>query len=157
MPTVIKGEPKGSGVRLAIAVSRFNKPITDRLFEGALGALRQCGVDVDRILVAWVPGAFELPTACRWLADRADVDGVVALGAVIRGETSHFDYICAEAARGLGAVARRSGKPVTFGVLTCETTTQAMERSGPEIGNKGAEAALAALEMVSLRRLLGTE
>lgn len=157
MPTVIKGEPEGSGIRVAVAVSRFNELITHRLLEGALGALRQHGVAEEHVTVAWVPGAFELPTACRWLADRADVDAVVALGAVIRGETSHFDHICAEAARGLGAVARESGKPVTFGVLTCETTTQAMERSGPEVGNKGAEAALAALEMVSLRRRLQAE
>ena len=154
MPSVIKGDVTGSGRRIAIAVSRFNELITQRLLEGALGTLRQRGVAEEAVTVAWVPGAFELPLACRWLSDSGRFDAILALGAVIRGETSHFDYICAEVARGLAEVGRTGGVPVAFGVLTCETTTQAMERSGPEVGNKGAEAALAALEMAALAERL---
>ena len=144
-----------AGARVGIVAARFNDGVVSRLLEGALDTLDRHGLDRDEVHVVRVPGAFELPLATRWLARRGDLDAVIALGAVIRGDTPHFDYVCAEAARGIQAASVETGVPVIFGVLTCDDAVQADARAGGEHGNKGSETALAALEMVSLRRRLG--
>lgn len=143
------------GACISIVAARFNDAVVSRLLEGALDTLARHGLSRDDTLVARVPGAFELPLAARWIARSAGSDAVIALGAVIRGDTPHFDYVCAEAARGIQAASAETGIPVIFGVLTCDDRAQADARAGGEHGNKGCEAALAALEMVSLRRRLG--
>lgn len=147
--------PDGAGVRVGLAVARFNATVTDMLLEGCLAALAEHGVDDGDITVVRVPGAWELPGACRRLA--ADHHAVIALGAVIRGETAHFDFISAECARGLGQVAADTGVPVGFGVLTADNAGQAMKRADPARRDKGREAALAALEMVAVHRALDRE
>lgn len=144
-----------AGARVGIVAARFNDGVVSRLLDGALDTLSRYGLDRDEVLVVRVPGAFELPLAARWLARRGDLDAVIALGAVIRGDTPHFDYVCAEAARGVQAASVDTDVPAIFGVLTCDDRAQADARAGGGHGNKGSEAALAALEMVSLRRRLG--
>jgi 6,7-dimethyl-8-ribityllumazine synthase len=144
--------PKGA--RFAIVASRFNHFIVDRLVEGAVDALVRHGADAKDVTVVRVPGAFELPLAVRRLAASKKVDAVIALGAVIRGATPHFDYVAGEAAKGIGAVAAASDVPVAFGVLTTESIEQAVERAGTKQGNKGWDAAVSAIEMVSLLRAL---
>ena len=148
-------EYDADGARIGVIAARFNDRIVSRLLEGALDTLSRYGLDRDEVPVVRVPGAFELPLAARWLVRRGGIDAVIALGAVIRGDTPHFDYVCAEAARGVQAASVETGVPVLFGVLTCDDRAQADARAGGEHGNKGREAALAALEMVSLRRRLG--
>ena len=147
--SILKGDLQAGAGRYAIAMSRFNSFIVDRLLDGALGALLAQGVARERITIVQVPGAWELPLAVASLARRQDIDGVIALGTVIRGETAHFDYVAGECVAGLNRIMQDSGKPVTLGVLTVETVEQAEARSCPS-DNKGAEAALAAMEMVSL-------
>ncbi len=153
MVQTIQGTLDGNGRKFAIAIARFNSLVTDRLRDGAIDALTRHGVAADDIRVVWVPGAFELPVVCRWLAD-TDADAVIALGAVIRGSTTHYDHVCNQAARGILDASVQSGKPVSFGVLTCETLEQALERAGSKAGNKGADAALAALEMLAVKSAL---
>jgi 6,7-dimethyl-8-ribityllumazine synthase len=148
--TTYEGRVDGSGRRFALVASRFNEIVTDLLVTGASKELRRNGVDPEGIDVAWVPGSFELPVAAAKLARTGRYAGIVALGAVIRGSTPHFDYVAGEAAGGLGAVARETGVPVAFGVLTTETLEQALDRAGGKAGNKGAEAARTALEMAGL-------
>jgi 6,7-dimethyl-8-ribityllumazine synthase len=138
-----------------IVASRFNKYIVDALVSGCSDVLRRHGVADDRQTLVWVPGAWELPVAARALAQRADIHAVIALGAVIRGATAHFDYVASGCAQGLAAVGAGTGKPVIFGVLTVDTIEQAIERAGTKDGNKGADAALAAIEMVSVLGQLG--
>ena len=138
--------------RFAIVVSRFNEPVTSRLLAGALDLFRERGVPEDRVRVLWVPGAFELPIACQELARQGGFDALVALGAVIRGETSHYEYVCSEAARGLMDVGLQQSLPVIFGVLTTDNADQAFARAGGAKGNKGADAAAAALELCSQLR-----
>jgi 6,7-dimethyl-8-ribityllumazine synthase len=140
--------------RFAIVASRFNHAIVDRLVDGALDCLRRHGVPDTQVELIKVPGAFELPVVCRRVARTGSVQAVIALGAVIRGATPHFDYVAGEAARGLGQVALETGVPIAFGLLTTETIEQAVERSGTKAGNKGWEAALTALEMTSLWSVL---
>jgi 6,7-dimethyl-8-ribityllumazine synthase len=142
------------GARFGIAVSRFNHFITDRLLEGALDGLARHGVPPSAVVVVRVPGSFEIPLAVRRLAASRKVDAVIALGAVIRGATSHFDYVAGEVAKGCAAVSNETQVPVIFGVLTTDTVEQAIERAGTKAGNKGWEAALAAIEMVNLRRAM---
>jgi 6,7-dimethyl-8-ribityllumazine synthase len=144
------GTPSGERRRVAVAASRFNAAVTQRLVDGALDALTRHGVAFDRIDVIWVPGAWELPIATRRLLETDRYDAVVALGAVIRGETPHFDYVAAEAARGLQQAAADYERAVAFGVLTCDTLEQALARAGGDHGNKGWDAALAALETADL-------
>jgi 6,7-dimethyl-8-ribityllumazine synthase len=145
------------GDRYAVVVSRFNRAITERLAEGAREALESHGVAPSAIDIVWVPGAFEIPWIARRLA-APPYAAVVCLGAVIRGETPHFDFVAGQAAQGVAQVAREASVPVVFGVLTCDTAEQARERAGGKAGNKGEDAALAALEMVDLsRRLPKTE
>jgi 6,7-dimethyl-8-ribityllumazine synthase len=152
---VIEGNlvaPKGT--RIAIVASRFNHFVVDRLVEGAVDALLRHGVEAKNVTVVRVPGAWELPLVARRLAASDKIDAVVALGAVIRGATSHFEYVAGEAAKGLAAAAHSATVPILFGVLTTETIEQAIERAGTKAGNKGWDAAVAALEMVSLGRAL---
>jgi len=145
-----EGLPSGVGRRVAVVASRFNEPIVKKLVDGALQALLKYGVVFEDIDVVWVPGAWELPVAARWLLASERYDGIVAVGAVIRGETAHFDYIAGEASKGLAAASAESETPIGFGVLTCDTEEQAEARAGGEHGNKGWDAAVATLEMVDL-------
>ena len=149
-----RGTLEGQGLRVAIAVSRYNESVTRGLLEGALAALAECGVPPGAVGVAHVPGALELPIVARELALGGRWDAVVALGAVIRGETDHYAYVCAESARGCAAVALETGVPVAFGVLTCETLAQARDRSTTPAKNKGGEAARSAVETANLLRSL---
>jgi len=152
---VIEGNlvaPKGA--RFAIVASRFNHFVVDRLVEGAVDALLRHGVDAKSVTVVRVPGAWELPLVARRLAASSKVDAVIALGAVIRGSTPHFEYVAGEAAKGLAAAAHSAAVPILFGVLTTETIEQAIERAGTKAGNKGWDAAVGAIEMVALARAL---
>jgi 6,7-dimethyl-8-ribityllumazine synthase len=151
MVRVIEGDLQGQGIKVSIVVSRFNGFVTDRLLEGALDALRRHGVEEKGITVVRVPGAFEIPLGVRRAAGMK-VDAVIALGALIRGGTPHFDYLSAEVTKGVAQVMLDTGIPVSFGVLTTDTVEQAIERAGAKAGNKGAEAAQSALEMASLLR-----
>jgi 6,7-dimethyl-8-ribityllumazine synthase len=150
MSPEFSGAPRGQGRRCAVLVSRFNEVITQRLLEGALDALVRHGVAFDDVDVFWVPGAWELPAAARRVAASERYDALVALGAVIRGDTPHFDYVAGEASRGLAAASADFDVPIAFGVLTCDTMAQAEARAGGEHGNKGWDSALAALEMADL-------
>jgi 6,7-dimethyl-8-ribityllumazine synthase len=144
------GSPDGNGRRFAIAVSRFNESITTKLVAGALDALTRHGTSIDDIDVMWVPGAWELPMIARRLLSSDRYHAIVAIGAVIRGDTPHFDIVAGEASRGLAAVSAEYDVPVTMGVLTCDTMDQAEARAGGAHGNKGWDAAMAALELVDL-------
>ncbi len=150
MRRVYEGSIDGRGRRIAIAASRFNRLVTDPLVAGATEELRRHGVASDQVDLAWVPGAFELPLVAERLAASGRYAAVVAIGAVVRGATPHFDHVAGQAAAGLAAVTRSTGVPVAFGVLTCDTMEQALDRAGGKAGNKGAEAALCALEMAGL-------
>ena len=150
MRRVYEGSIDGRGRRVAIAASRFNRLVTDPLVAGAVSELRRHGVEEAHVDLAWVPGAFELPLAAERLAATGRYAAVVAIGAVVRGATPHFDHVAGQAAAGLAAVTRASGVPVAFGVLTCDTMEQALDRAGGKAGNKGAEAAVCALEMAGL-------
>lgn len=143
-----------SDVKIGIVVARFNDLITSRLLEGAKGLLARRGVSPASIVVTEVPGAYETPLVARWLFEHARVDGVVALGAVIRGATDHYDYVCSTASKGLMNVQMSHGRPVGFGILTCDTLEQAFDRAGGKLGNKGAETAETVLEMVLLKKSL---
>ena len=144
------GTPHGAGRKVAIAVSRFNEDVTQKLVDGALDALTRHKVALDDIDVVWVPGAWELGVVVRRLLSMDRYDAVVALGAVIRGETPHFDYVAGESASSLQQASAEFETPVSFGVLTCDTTEQALARAGGDHGNKGWDAAMAALEMIDL-------
>jgi 6,7-dimethyl-8-ribityllumazine synthase len=157
MGRIIQGSLDGRGRRVAIAASRFNRLITDLLVAGAAEELRRHGVGETDLDVAWVPGAFELPLAVERLAGTGRYAGVVAIGAVVRGSTPHFEHVAGQAAAGLAAVTRSTGVPVAFGVLTCDTMEQALDRAGGKAGNKGAEAALTVLEMAGLLEAIDKE
>jgi 6,7-dimethyl-8-ribityllumazine synthase len=146
---------EAAGLRVVILAARFNAQVTDRLLEGAVKALREHGAEADDIETWRVPGAWELPQAAARAANAGRFDAIVALGCVIRGQTPHFEYVCTEATLGLGAVARDGGVPLAFGVLTTDDLGQAMARAGDGPDNKGYEAAMAVLEMVSVFRGLG--
>ena len=145
-------EPDGRGLRVALACSRFNGGITVRLAEGALAGAAECGIDPSDVTVAWTPGAFELPLLARGFATGGAVDAVVCLGAVIRGETGHYDLVAGQCAAGIQQVQLETGVPVAFGVLTTDDVDQALARSEPDRSNKGREALLTAVEMVQLLR-----
>lgn len=148
---VIEGVVAAPNARVAIAIARFNHFINDSLLDGAVDALKRIGqLKDENITVVWVPGAYELPLAVSALADSKNYDAVVALGTVIRGGTAHFEFVAGECSAGLSAVAARTALPVAFGVLTTESIEQAIERAGTKAGNKGAEAALTALEMINV-------
>jgi len=149
------GLTASAGSRFGIVVGRFNDFISERLLAAAIDTLRRHGVTESDITVAWAPGAFELPLAAKRLAESGRVEAVIALGCVIRGATPHFDFVAGECAKGLSSVALGSGLPVAFGVLTVDSIEQAIERAGTKAGNKGADAALSALEMVNLLAAIG--
>lgn len=151
-PVALEGDLSAAGMRFAIVVSRWNAVVTDRLLDGALDALLRSGADRSDIAVIRVPGAWEIPAAARACAKAGRVDAIVALGCLLRGETAHYEAIYNEVARGIGQSQQETGLPHSFGVLTCETLEQALNRAGIKAGNKGFEAACAAIEMVSLRR-----
>ena len=146
----VEGKLSGVGLKFALVVSRFNSFITERLLEGALDCLRRQGVAEDDLMVARVPGAWEIPVVVKRLAQSKAYDGVICLGAVIRGSTPHFDYVAAEVSKGIAMVSLESGLPISFGILTTDTLEQAIERAGSKAGNKGFAAAEAAIEMVNL-------
>lgn len=153
--TEFEGSLDGSGLRVCVVVARWNSFVTSRLLEGARIGLRERGVSPDEVTVAWVPGAFEVPTAAKWAAESGQFDAVICLGAVIRGETAHFEYVAGGAAEGIASVSLATGVPVIFGVLTVDSVEQAMDRAGGKDGHKGDEAAQAAIEMANLRRMFG--
>lgn len=154
MPTFIEGQLDAEDARFGVVVSRFNSFLTEQLLEGALDALRRQGADMDRVLVARCPGAFEVPVVARKMAKSGDVDAVICLSVVIRGETSHYDHVVSGLTNGCNQVMQDTGVPVLFGAVTAEDLQQAIERSGTKAGNKGADAAVAAIEMVDLLRRL---
>lgn len=154
MPRVLEGKLVDKGGRYALVAARFNEFIVEKLVSGAVDTLLRHGAEDANIDIVRVPGAFELGVVCKRLADSGDYDAIIALGCVIRGGTAHFDYVAGEAAKGLAAAGMGSGVPVIFGVLTTESIEQAIERAGTKMGNKGAEAALSAIEMVDLMRKL---
>ena len=151
---VFEGKLVSETIRVGIVAARFNEFITSKLLGGALDGLKRHGVSEDDIDVAWVPGAFEIPLIASKMAKSGKYDAVIALGAVIRGSTSHYDYVCSEVSKGVAAVAMNSDIPVMFGVLTTDTIEQAIERAGTKAGNKGADCAQGAIEMVNLIRAL---
>jgi 6,7-dimethyl-8-ribityllumazine synthase len=153
-PRSINGELTASGLRFGIVVSRFNSFITDRLLAAAVDALERAGAVSENVDVIRVPGAFELPLAAKKLAATGRYDALVAIGCVLRGETTHYDYVCSETARGLQLAQMDTGLPIIFCVLTCDTLEQAIDRAGLKGGNKGFEAGLAAVEMAQLSRKL---
>jgi 6,7-dimethyl-8-ribityllumazine synthase len=152
--TIIEGDLSAKGLRFAIIVGRFNSFVTDRLLAGALDALTRSGCAQENIEIVKVPGSWEMPVVARELARAKKYDAIVALGAVIRGDTPHFDYVAGEMAHGLAQVAAESGIPVGFGVLTTNTVEQAVDRAGAKGGNKGFDAAMSAIEMANLMRRL---
>lgn len=151
---MIQGQLNSTGMRFAIVASRFNDFVTSRLLSGALDALERTGTVESDITVVRVPGSFEIPLATKKLAQSKKYDAIICLGTLIRGETPHFDYISSEVTKGIGSVCLESGTPVAFGVLTTDSVEQAIERAGMKSGNKGSEAALAAVEMASLLKQL---
>ena len=152
---VFDGILTAEGMKFGIVASRFNEFITSKLLSGAMDCLRRHGADEEKIDVAWVPGAFEMPLIASKMAKSGAYDAVICLGAVIRGSTSHYDYVCSEVSKGIASVSLSSGVPVMFGVLTTENIEQAVERAGTKAGNKGYDCALGAVEMVGLIRSMG--
>ena len=154
MPKIIEGKLDAKGLRFGLLVSRFNSFVSDRLVEGAIDALLRHGAEKDDINIVRVPGAFEIPPTAKQMAESERYDAIVCLGAVIRGATPHFEYVSAEVSKGVASVSIDSGIPVTFGVLTTDTIEQAIERAGSKAGNKGFDAAVAAVEMANLYKAL---
>ncbi|MBM3724145.1 MAG: 6,7-dimethyl-8-ribityllumazine synthase [Acidobacteria bacterium] len=154
VPNAIEGQLDAQGLKLAIVVSRFNSFITQRLVEGALDAIGRSGGDPSKIEIVRVPGSWEMPIVTRELALQKRHDAIICLGAVIRGETPHFDYVAGQAASGLAQIATETGVPVAFGILTTNTVEQAIDRAGAKAGNKGFDAAITAIEMANLLRRL---
>ena len=150
MPKIYEGNLIGSGLTFAIVVSRFNSFITDRLLEGALDTLKRHGVDLDDVSVFRTPGSYEIPSTAKRLADIGKFNAIICLGAVIRGATPHFDYVAGESASGIAQVSYATGIPTIFGIITTDTINQAIERAGAKSGNKGSEAATAAIELINL-------
>ena len=155
MANIIEGNITAEGLRFAIVASRFNEFITAKLLDGALDMLRRHGAAEDAVDVVWVPGAFEIPLAAKKLAASGKYDAVICVGAVIRGATSHYDYVCSEVSKGVAQAGLSTGVPVIFGVVTTENIEQAVERAGTKAGNKGADGAMAAMEMANLLKKIG--
>ena len=150
MPNVCEGNLIGTGLKIGIVVSRFNSFITSKLLDGALDALKRHGVADDDVDIAWVPGSYEIPFITKKLAEGRKYDAIICLGAVIRGATPHFEYVASESAKGIAQVGLQTGVPIIYGVITTDTIEQAIERAGTKTGNKGADAAVSAIEMVNL-------
>jgi 6,7-dimethyl-8-ribityllumazine synthase len=155
MPNIIEGQFTATGMKFALVVSRFNHFITDRLVEGCLDVLVRHGASDSDITLVRVPGSFEVPPVVKRLAKSGRHDAVIALGAIIRGDTPHFDFLAAEVTKGIAQAGMESDTPVIYGVITTDTLEQAIERAGTKAGNKGADAAMSAIEMVDLRKRLG--
>jgi 6,7-dimethyl-8-ribityllumazine synthase len=153
MGKVFEAQLIGSGLKVGIVVGRFNEFITSKLLDGALDGLKRHGVSEDDVDVAWVPGAFEIPLIAKKLVQTGKYDAVIGLGTVIRGATSHYDFVCNEAAKGMASVSLESGIPVIFGLLTTENIEQAIERAGTKAGNKGYDSAVSAIEMANLGKI----
>jgi len=153
--TIIEGNETGNDVKVAIVASCYNSFVVDRLLDGCINTLKSCGVKKSDITLVRVPRAFEIPITVKRLAVKGSVNAIISLGAIIRGETSHFDYIASECTRGLSSIALQTDIPVIFGVLTVENSQQALDRSGDEESNKGCEAANTALQMISVLRKIG--
>ena len=151
---ILEGQLLAEGLKIGIVVSRFNEFITTKLLSGAEDTLRRHGANEDDITVAWVPGAFEIPLIAKKMAKSGKYDGIIALGAVIRGATSHYDYVCNEVSKGIALVNMETEVPTAFGVVTTENIEQAVERAGTKAGNKGSDAAMAVIEMVNLAKQL---
>lgn len=149
---ILEGFYEGKGLKIAIVASRFNEFITSKLVSGAEDCLRRHNVNEDDMTLAWVPGAFEIPLMAKKLAKSGNYDAVICVGAVIRGATSHYDYVCAEVSKGIASVSLETEVPVLFGVLTTDTIEQAIERAGTKAGNKGYDCAMSALELVQVLR-----
>ena len=147
---ILEGNLTGQGFKFGIVVGRFNEFIGSKLLSGAIDCLKRHGVEEDNIDVAWVPGAFEIPLIAKKIAKKEKYDGVICLGAVIRGATSHYDYVCSEVSKGIANSSLECEKPIIFGVLTTDSIEQAIERAGTKSGNKGYDSAMAAIEMVNL-------
>ena len=152
---VYEGKIVSGDIKIGIVAARFNEFIVSKLLGGALDALKRHDISEDNISVAWVPGAFEIPLAAQKMAKSGKYDAVIALGAVIRGSTTHYDYVCSEVSKGIANVSLQTGVPVMFGVLTTENIEQAIERAGTKAGNKGFDCAVGAIEMVNLLREMG--
>lgn len=150
MPNIYEGNLIGTNLKIGIVVSRFNSFITTKLLDGALDALKRHGVDEADVDICWTPGSFEIPTTAKRLAEKGRYDAVICIGAVIRGATPHFDFVANESAKGIAQVSLNTGIPVIYGVITTDTIEQAIERAGTKAGNKGAEAAVTAIEMANL-------
>ena len=150
----IEGHLSADGLHFAIVVSRFNSLVTERLLGGALDAITRCGGSAETVDVVRVPGSWEQPVVVKVLLEQARYDAVICLGAVIRGDTPHFDYVASEAAKGVATASLAAGAPVAFGILTCDTLEQALDRAGAKSGNKGFEAAMTAIEMADLLKIL---
>ncbi len=156
LPEATEGSLNAKGKRFALVVSRFNAFITERLLAGALDGLRRMGAGEKDIRVVRVPGAFEIPSAARTLAETGEYDAIVCIGCLLRGDTAHYDVIVNEVTRGIGQSSQETGVPHAFGVLTCDTLEQAIDRAGLKMGNKGLDAAMAAVEMVNLKQAIGS-
>ena len=150
---VLEGKLVAEGIRVGIVAARFNEFIVSKLVSGALDGLKRHGVNDDDISIAWVPGAFEIPLVAKKMAESPEYDVVICLGAVIKGSTPHFDYVCAEASKGVATVSLNSEKPVAFGILTTNSIEEAIERAGTKAGNKGYDAAITAIEMANLMKM----
>lgn len=148
----IQGNYNATTLRMAIVVSRFNQTISQSLLDGAIDALARHNISLDNVTVAWVPGAFELPLVAQSMADTGRFDAIICLGAVIKGETDHYEYVCSQAAAGIARASQECGLPVLFGLLTTDTVEQAMNRAGLKCGNKGFDTAMAAIEMANVMR-----
>jgi 6,7-dimethyl-8-ribityllumazine synthase len=157
MARTIEGNLDARGLKFAIIAARFNSFIVDRLLEGAMDALRRTGADLDALTIIKVPGSWEMPVVAAELARQKQFDAIICLGAVIRGETPHFDYVAGNAASGLAGIPAETGVPIAFGVLTTNTVDQAVDRAGAKAGNKGFDAAMTAIEMAQLLRSLRNE
>jgi 6,7-dimethyl-8-ribityllumazine synthase len=157
MPRIIEGSLSAEGLRFGVVLSRFNSFITDRLLEGALDAVRRSGGDPDQVAVYRTPGSFEIPAVVKQVASSGDFDAVICLGAVIRGATPHFEYIAAEVTKGIAQVQLEVGIPISYGVITPDTIEQAIERAGTKSGNKGFDAAMAAIEMANLFKTMAAK
>lgn len=150
---VLEGKLVAEGIKVGIVAARFNEFIVSKLVSGALDGLKRHGVNDDDISIAWVPGAFEIPLVAKKMAESSEYDVVICLGAVIKGSTPHFDYVCAEASKGVATVSLNSEKPVAFGILTTNSIEEAIERAGTKAGNKGYDAAVTAIEMANLMKM----
>lgn len=154
MPNIYEGDLNGNGLKFGVVISRFNSFITTKLLDGALDSIKRHGGNLDDVDVVWIPGAFETPSVAKKLADSGRYDALICIGAVIRGATPHFDYVAGESAKGIAQVALNTGVPIIYGIITTDTIEQAIERAGTKSGNKGAEAAVTAIEMANLNRQL---